>query len=656
MSIVARCRSLLPLLALAACAGGDPKPADTDAGPPTSGTFSDCDPVQPTVCGFPFPSTFYMAEDAASRTGWRIQLGPTTLPINANGYQPVPDFWNERDGWSVYTPAIAHFPGLAATGLNGPGDIAASLTEGSLTILLDAETGERIPHFAERDVSLEDSDNSSLLIHPVAPLRYGKRYVVGVRGLVDAAGAPLAPTEAFAQLRDGTPSDTWDVEGRRPVYDEVVFPALEAAGWQRSDVLLAWDFVTGSKEGITGKAVAMRDDALARLPAEGPAFTVDQIETAPDEHTAWRVKGTVTVPLYLTSDAPGSVLTRGADGMPEVNGETTVPFTVIVPNSLVAERRAGAIVQYGHGLLGGQGEVHAGYLAEMADRYGWVVFALDWTGMASTDVQAITLMLVNNIDQFAIIPERSHQGFVEFLYGMELVAGPLAQHEALTVLDDATGERISLVDPSRRYYYGNSQGAIMGAAYTAIAPYFDRAVFGVGGGPYHLLLTRSKDFDPFFVLFKTMYPDPKHVTLLLGMIQTLWDSAEGAGYAPAMVGDPLPGKGPTQVLQQVAIGDAQVTTLGAAALARAYDSVLIGTPVRPVWGLETVAGPHTGSALVEWDYGLVEPDINRPRTDDNDPHELPRRERAGQDQIDHFFNTGEVRDFCDGPCADFTRY
>jgi hypothetical protein len=72
--------------------------------------------------------------------------------------------------------------------------------------------------------------------------------------------------------------------------------------------------------------------------------------------------------------------------------------------------------------------------------------------------------------------------------------------------------------------------------------------------------------------------------------------------------------------------------------------------------METVAGPHAGSALVEWDYGLEEPLVNRPRTDENDPHELPRRERAAQDQIDHFFTTGEVRDFCEGPCADFTRY
>jgi hypothetical protein len=262
---------------------------------------------------------------------------------------------------------------------------------------------------------------------------------------------------------------------------------------------------------------------------------------------------------------------------------------------------------------------------------------------------------VNNLDQFAIIPERSHQGFVEFLYAMELVAGPLADDPAMMVEDPDGDGMISLVDPSRRYYYGNSQGAIMGGAYAAIAPYFDYAVLGVGGGPYHMLLTRSRDFDPFFMVFKTMYPDPKHISLWLGLIQTLWDSAEGSGYANVMTDGGMPGSTPTRVLQQVAIGDAQVTTIGAQILARGHGASLVGTPVRDVYGLETASGAHAGPALVEWDYGLEVPSTNTPPQGE-DPHESPRRERAAQDQIDHFFRTGEVVDFCEGPCQDLDRF
>ena len=43
------------------------------------------------------------------------------------------------------------------------------------------------------------------------------------------------------------------------------------------------------------------------------------------------------------------------------------------------------------------------------------------------------------------------------------------------------------------------------------------------------------------------------------------------------------------VLLQVAVGDAQVTTLGAHIMARAYGAKLIEEPFRPIWGLETVS-------------------------------------------------------------------
>lgn len=170
----------------------------------------------------------------------------------------------------------------------------------------------------------------------------------------------------------------------------------------------------------------------------------------------------------------------------------------------------------------------------------------------------------------------------------------------------------------------------MGGAYVALTPYFDRAAFGVGGAPYHLLLTRSTDFEPFFLVFKTMYPDARDIAYWLGLIQTLWDSSEGAGYLQVISDGGLPGSTPTRILQQVAIGDAQVTTLGAHIMARAHGAALIGEPARPVWGLETVAGPHEGSALVEWDYGLAEPRENVPPTGP-DPHRVPRETRTGQD-------------------------
>ncbi len=625
--------------------------------------LSDCDPVAPTLCGLPFPSTFYMREDTSSATGWRVHLGATTLPKNANHYQPVPDYWNERDGWSPLTMMMAHLPGVSLEGVIGHDDLGAYLNQDAKTVVVDVATGERVPHFVELDMTHDDDDRRLLLIRPVTPMQYGHRYVVGLRGLVDESGAAITPSEAFQALRDDASSDDPDVEGRRGIYDEVVFPTLEGQGWSRGEVQLAWDFVVGSKEGITGRMRWLRDDALDQL-ADGPSYTIDEVvEFTAEENanTARRVYGTMKVPLYTVEDHTNTVLTRDQDGMPYQNGETEVPFTVIVPRSLVEAPRPGAIVQYGHGLLGGQGEVEGGYLAELSNRYGWVLIAVDWTGMKSEDALAITAMIAGGasagdeapagLDRFAIVPERTMQGFVEALAAMRLISGPLAQDAALMVEDLSSGELVSLVDTEKRYYYGNSQGGIFGGAYMALSTDVERGVLGVAGMPYSLLLDRSHDFDTFFALFRAMYPDPAETMFWLGAIQTLWDQGEPSGYGLTVTGDPLEGTSPKTVLLQVAIGDNQVTTLGAHVMARAYGATLLDPPVREVWGLETVSGETTGSALVEWDYGLSEPTENLP-PDGEDPHEWPRREELAQEQMYRFFEEGIIVNTCDGPCAE----
>src|ERR1041385_1541323 len=41
---------------------------------------TDCDPLVPTYCGFPFPSNVWLVDDPATPTGKHIAFGATTLP------------------------------------------------------------------------------------------------------------------------------------------------------------------------------------------------------------------------------------------------------------------------------------------------------------------------------------------------------------------------------------------------------------------------------------------------------------------------------------------------------------------------------------------------------------------------------------------------
>src|SRR5690606_7058965 len=104
--------------------------------------------------------------------------------------------------------------------------------------------------------------------------------------------------------------------------------------------------------------------------------------------------------------------------------------------------------------------------------------------------------------------------------------------------------------------------------YMAVTTDVERGVLGVMGQPYNLLLNRSVDFDPFFLILNTSYPSAIDQQLGLSLIQMLWDRLEPNGYTPYIRDDVLPGTPPHEVLMRAALGDHQVNNLGAHLMAR----------------------------------------------------------------------------------------
>jgi hypothetical protein len=640
-------RWLLPLFWFG-CGGS---PSGEDSGDKGANTTvqprSGCDPLDPSVCALPYPSSYFEVE-AETASGVQVAFGPESLPMNRDYVQLDPTTWNERDGASILTPVVTFLGDVSLDGVVGHANLEGYLADDVMTVLINTVTGERHPHFVELDQTV-DAGQRLVILRPVEPLEYATRYVVGYRGFSLEDGSSVAPSEAFVALRDGTVGHLADVEDRRSRFDEVVFPALEGQGFARGEVQLAWDFMTISQEDSLGRVQFMRDDARSRWGESGPGYVIDSIEDADckveGEHIARTIYGTMTVPLYTDVDTAGAVLTRGEDGLPFYNGDGTSNFMVRIPCS-VAENPGAMILQYGHGLLGSLDEARTSYLTEMIDEQEFVLIAQSWKGMSELDAGHITLMLAFDVSGFHTIPERSMQGLVEVVGGLDLIRGALAEDPAMQFAGR------SVVDTERFGYYGNSQGAIMGGAYMGLSPTMERGVLGVGGMPYSLLLSRSADFDPFFLVFQEKYDDGREIALILALLQALWDPAESSGYAHAMNRTPLPGSPAKEVLLQVAIGDAQVTTLGAHVMARSFGAKLVAPATRPVWGLEEVEGPFTGSALVEWLYedGPEEPGINIPPDAELDTHECPRREPEAQAQLATFLKEGTVVQTCDGIC------
>jgi hypothetical protein len=602
---------------------------------PTIGVDPDCDPIVPEHCGFPFPNDRWLSSG-------HVAFGKATLPL-AKGVPIDPAAWADADGFSAGQAPMTFLPGATATGLVGQNEIEKSLLLDSSTIVMNADTGDLVPHFSEIDMSTFHGDDRALLLRPAIRLRDGARYIVAVRHIVDDAGAPIPPSKSFKALRDGKLTSSMPLEARRPHFEDI-FAALGKKGIARGDLQIAWDYTTASRDNNTRTLIAMRDAALATVGTLGPEYVITNTEIDPNPFIAKRLTGTMTVPLYLDKPDPGGRIVRGADGLPKQNGTAQYPFLVHIPKSATPQTPA-SLLQNGHGLLGKMSEGQDSYLAQMCGTYNYVAIAVDWIGMAHDDVDTVTNAVASgDVGQFKAAVDRQHQGFVNALLAMRMLSGRLASDPALQ------SNGMPIVDPTKRFYRGDSQGGIFGATYMAISTDVTRGLLGEPGMPYDILLDRSVDFSGFKFLLKGAVPNGLDVQLALGLVQMIWDRTEPDGYAAYTSDNLLPNTPKHAVLIHAAIGDHQVTTLGAHVLARTIGAANLKPVNRSVWGIPDSDGPLGGNILVEFDFGLTEQPLNLPTMDGMDPHGSIRGLDVAQKQADQFFRTGVVTPTCNGPC------
>jgi hypothetical protein len=630
------------------------------------------------------------------------------MPANRTGKPIEPADYNRSDGFSPGQLIVTKVPGLEtpeafkASGIVPIDDMARAFDRDQPVVAINTRTGERHPVWAELDANPKDKADVTLLIHPGRNFEEGTRYVVALRDLKGADGKVLPAPDAFRVYRDGIVTRNEAVEGRRASF-ESMFRTLAEAGIERDSLYRAWDFTVASERSLSERVLAIRDDAFARLGdknladlrVEGspPAFRIDKVTENPSPEVARQVEGTVTVPCYLNLPgcASGSRFAfKPGTNIPEpLPGNTTdARFTCNVPKAALAGAPARPSL-YGHGLLGSRGEVDQGQLRKLGDEENIVFCAADWIGMSCADLPDPSpdlatellagripkvpdcdypnvLRLLQDLSDFPTLADRVQQGLVNFMY-----LGRAMIHPQGLSSDPAfqAGGR-GVIDTRRLFYDGNSQGGIIGGALTAVEPDLDRAVLGVPGMNYSLLLPRSQDWGtgkqpdsldlPEYSYFMySSYTDEMERPLVLSLIQMLWDRAEANGYAQHMTSDPLPNTPAHTVLLHAALGDHQVAQIAAETEART-----IGAAARTPWadpgrdadrepffGMPAVSRyPWPGSAIVLWDTGTpVPPNSDTPPSAGKDPHEAPRNEAAARRQKSAFLRIGgSLVDVC-GP-------
>jgi hypothetical protein len=295
------------------------------------------------------------------------------------------------------------------------------------------------------------------------------------------------------------------------------------------------------------------------------------------------------------------------------------------------------------------------------------------------DYQTV-LGIEHDLSNFPKLADRVQQGMLNFLYLQRLMVNPKGFNSS-PLFHTAAGK--PMLDTTRGYYDGNSQGGIIGGSLAAVMVDGNRATLGVPGMNYSTLLQRSTDFgtgkapDPanpdlpeYSYGLYTSYPNQLQRPMIFSLMQTLWDRAEADGYAEHMTGDPYPNTPAHHVMLQGGIGDHQVAQVAAETEARTIGARAhfpYAAPGRdldkgnPIYGVPAVSKyPFDGSMIEEWDIGpprLIDgkktgdgtfygtpppPNTNTPPNGDDyqDPHEYPRRQPGARAQKNEFFRPG----------------
>lgn len=507
-----------------------------------------------------------------------------------------------REGFSVAQTSVF---ALDVTGdLPGLGDVGESGT----VRLIDLESGDDLPVFAELDAWPHGDEEPLLLVRPLAPLPVGHRVAAVVH---TSAADETAYWAAGPELRS------------------------ELDGLGVTDVAMATAFPVSD-----GTAPTRYVTSQVGVPTSWEwNSVVDEAEHLPPG-IAKKLKGRFTTDSWLADDG---TMTLDADGHPVSTGTIEADLRVYIPSS-VADAEPGTVPVwiFGHGIFShadnylDEDDDPSGVIA-LANEAGAIVVATTWRGLTQSDL-AVAIAAGNDFAKLQNLTDHMVQGVANTRALVRLIQeGALRDDPELEGLPDADTLR----------YYGISLGGIEGAVLTANTPELEAAVLHVGGSAWSTMLERSSNWTDFEALMEYGVPSPGDRQLLYAVSQLYWDPVDPAGYA-ADLSD-------RTVLWQESIGDEQVPNLTTRSLIRGVGTVTLLEPaVEDVYGVESSPTPQVPA------YSQFDPETALP-AEENRPgavtgaHGAPRVWAGTNLQTVRFLDPddpGVVEHYCgDAPCS-----
>jgi len=612
----------------------------------TSGIADECNPMGGEGCLMPWPSATYLKTDSASVTGYRVDLPVTAMPTNEDGQAVEPDGFNRFDGFTLSGSMLVAFPtGVSVTGLPTFKSPEESLAATSPIALIDIDRGERAPFFAEIDQNTADVNKRDLIIRPLARLKPGTRYVVAITNRVKAAdGGELTAPKGFVALRDGTDFGHprfAEIAKRWPAY----FEKLDTMGFPKESLVLAWDFVTASDEFMRSDLTTMREKALPAIGTNGANLSFTIKSTEPNLPTTYkRYLGTYKAPDFLTAgETDPSILRRGADGLPDMQGMRDAQFAAIIPNCVTT----GAVplprptIVFGHGLFGSAKEyLSDDFVGKLAEQDCFIIIAGDFIGLTSRQLQLAPLA-VNDMNRARQISEKLAQSVVDFISLESVTRGPMATSPEFKF----NGQ--SVIDPANTFYVGGSLGGIMGNTLMAYDPNFKKGVLAVPGGIWSMLLERSAAWFALLGAAQGSYKDPAVYQLVVAALGWAMEPYDPITTAAHVIKDPLFGQPAKDILIWYSIGDCLVTNIATEIIAREMGINVLGPSVKSPWKLPPMAGPMRSGVNIYNEHPTpLPPDTNQPPAEDNGTHSGINKKPPALRQIKDFLFQNQIVPEC----------
>jgi len=591
-------------------------------------------PLVPQVALYPFPSDFYLVDDATTATGRRISLPPEGMPTDLTAER-----FEHIDGFSRVGALLTFLDGgVDPASLPDLNDPSAAMDDDSAVWLIEEGSWERRPALVEMDASANGASDQALIIRPVDTLAADTGHVVLIRDhLLSADGASHpTPTEAFRALRDGIPTDCDEVESQRDDFERVL-QAIDEQGLAPETVVAGWSFHTRSAEQLHAPLLGMQDIA-ATAAVDDWQIDSDQVE---DDNRV--IRGTFSAPDFLGADE-WVALDEG--GAPVVHGEREVPFQITIPDTIGDETRP--VVAFGHGFFSSPEEPTWSSLNRGMHTWRMSAVTTEFIGFNEDDFSASLAILAGDLDSLWIIVSQQMQSHVHFTMLSRLVTEELATE---IVSDDGT----AVLDGDLVHYMGISNGGTQGFVLMTASPVFTRGALVVPGGGWTHMLQRAAQWNDMGQILAIKYTDPLELQLMMSLLQLHFDSIDAANWVQHLVHDRLPGRPDVQVTLHEAVGDCQVANFLTEWMARTAQIPLITPSPYEVWGLDTLSaeppdGADSNSALIIYDEGYPPlPEGNIP-PEENGAHGSVRELDVYVEQVGTFLETGTIVQVCDGAC------